>query len=92
MRMDKESVRKYAVNGAICYARNMIASKKYDEVIAIGISGDNEDNVKISAYHVFSPSIQPKEMTDYVTLDFMQQQKKNLLNKVVAICKKEFDG
>ena len=67
-------MRKYAVNGAIYYAKNMIASKKYDEVIAIGISGDNEDNVKISVYYVFSPPIAPKKMTDYVTLDFVQNK------------------
>lgn len=72
IRMDEKAVREYAVNGAIYYAKNMIASKKYDEVIAIGISGDNEDNVKISVYYVFSPSIPPKEMTDYVALDFVQ--------------------
>lgn len=70
IRMDEKAVREYAVNGAIYYAKNMIASKKYDEVIAIGISGDNEDNVKVSVYYVFSPSIPPKEMTDYVALDF----------------------
>ena len=74
IRMDEKAVREYAVNGAIYYAKNMIASKKYDEVIAIGISGDNEDNVKISVYYVFSPSIPPKEMSDYTTLDFVQNQ------------------
>ena len=47
IRMDEKSVREFAVNGAIYYAKNMIASKKYDEVIAIGISGDNEDNIKM---------------------------------------------
>ena len=74
IRMDEKSVREFAVNGAIYYAKNMIASKKYDEVIAIGISGDNEDNIKISVYYVFSPSIPPKEMSDYVTLDFVQNK------------------
>lgn len=74
IRMDEKAVREYAVNGAIYYAKNMIASKKYDEVIAVGISGDNEDNVKITVYYVFSPSIPPKEMSDYTTLDFVQNQ------------------
>lgn len=54
-------MREYAVNGAIYYAKNMIASKKYDEVIAIGISGDNEDNVKISVYYVFRRLFRPKK-------------------------------
>ena len=74
IRMDEKAVREYAVNGAIYYAKNMIASKKYDEVIAIGVSGDNEDNIKISVYYVFSPSIPPKEMSNYTTLDFVQNQ------------------
>lgn len=74
IRMDDKAVREYAVNGAIYYAKNMIASKKYDEVIAIGISGDNEDNMKVSVYYVFSPSIPPKFMSDYSTLDFVQNQ------------------
>ena len=74
IRMDDKAVREYAVNGAVYYAKNMIASKKYDEVIAVGISGDNEDNIKITVYYVFSPSVPPKKMTDYVTLDFVQNQ------------------
>lgn len=74
IRMDDKAVCNYAVNGAIYYAKNMIASKKYDEVIAVGISGDHKDNIKISVYYVFSSSIPPKEMTDYVTLDFVQNQ------------------
>lgn len=74
IRMDEKAVREYAVNGAIHYAKNMIASKRYDEVIAIGISGDNVSNVKISVYYVFSPSIPPKEMSEYTTLDFVQNQ------------------
>ena len=74
IRMDEKAVCEYAVNGAVYYAKNMIVSQKYDEVIAIGISGDNEDNVKISVYYVFSSSIPPKEMSDYTTLDFVQNQ------------------
>ena len=46
--MDEKSVKDYAVNGAIHYAQSMIASKKYDEVVAVGISGDHEENIKIS--------------------------------------------
>lgn len=74
IRMDDKAVCQYAVNGAIYYAKNMIASKRYDEVVAIGISGDNKDNIKISVYYVFSPSIPPKKMMNYVTLDFVQNQ------------------
>ncbi|MBR5435569.1 MAG: hypothetical protein IK120_01765 [Muribaculaceae bacterium] len=62
IKMDENSVRNYAVNGAIYYARNMIASKKYKEVIAIGISGESEQEIKISVYYVFSATIPPKFM------------------------------
>jgi len=72
IRSDAHSVREYAVNGAIYYAKNMIASKKYDEVIAVGISGDSNDNIKISTFYVFSPTFEPKEMPYYSSLRFVQ--------------------
>lgn len=75
IRMDGKAVQVYAVNGAIYYAQNMIASKKYEEVIAIGVSGDNIENVKISVYYVFSQTVPPKEMLNYTTLDFVQNEK-----------------
>ena len=73
IKMDEKSVKNYAVNGAIYYAKSMIASKKYTEAIAIGISGEDDDNIKISTYYVFSPSIEPKFMRNYNTLDFVQR-------------------
>lgn len=72
--MDEEIGKNYAVNGAVYYAKSMIASKKYEEVIAIGISGEDNDNIKISTYYVFSPSIEPKFMEHYNTLDFVQSK------------------
>ena len=74
IKMDAKSVRNYAVNGAVYYAKNMIASKKYKEVIAIGVSGDNEENIKISTYYVFSPTLEPKEMKNYQSLSFVQNK------------------
>ena len=74
IRMDDKAVREYAVNGAIYYAKKMIASKKYDEVVAIGISADNDSNVKMDVFYVFSSSIPPKKMQDYTTLDFLQNK------------------
>ena len=74
LKMDEKSIRNFAVNGAVYYAQSMIASKKYDEVVAIGISGNDDDSVKISVYYVFSASIEPKYMASYTTLDFVQNQ------------------
>jgi hypothetical protein len=54
IKLDDNSVRRYAVNGAVYYAKKMIASKKYDEVIAIGISAESKTDVKISVFYVFS--------------------------------------
>lgn len=74
LKMDDNSVRKYAVNGAIYYAKNMIASKKYDEVIAIGISAESKTDVKISIFYVFSALLEPKKIETYTALDFVQSK------------------
>lgn len=75
IKMDDKSIRDFAVNGAIHYAKNMIASKKYNEVIAIGISGESEEEIKISVFYVFSATIQPKRMGKYTNLNFLQNHK-----------------
>lgn len=72
IKMDDKSVKNYAVNGAIYYAKNMIASKKYNEVIAIGISGESEEEIKISVFYVFSATIPPKRLVKYTNLNFLQ--------------------
>lgn len=53
LKNDMPSIKNYAVNGAIYYAQTAIASGKYHEVIAIGVAGDNEENVEIFIYLVF---------------------------------------
>lgn len=74
LKMDEKSVKDYAVNGAVYYAQKMIASKKYQEVIAIGISGESEEYIKIKVYYVFSPSIAPKAMENYQNLNFLENE------------------
>lgn len=71
IKMDENSIKNYAVNGAVYYAKNMIESKKYDEVIAIGISGEDSESIKISTYYVFSSYIEPKYMKNYSSLGFL---------------------
>lgn len=75
IKLDENSIKNYAVNGAIHYAQNMIASKKYNDVVAIGISGDNDENIQISVYYVFSSSIAPKYIDSIKTLDFLESPK-----------------
>lgn len=74
IKMDEKSVSQYAVNGAVHYARNMIESKIYDEVVAIGITGESDDSIKISTYYVFSSNIEPKFMKEYCSLDFLESE------------------
>lgn len=74
LKTDEKSISSYAVNGAVYYARKMIESKRYDEVVAIGISGESADSIKISTYYVFSSYIEPKFMKDYCSLDFLESE------------------
>ena len=73
---DIKSVQNFAVNGAIHYAQCAIMSKKYSEVIAIGISGDNTTNVKIQVYYVFGATDETYKLVEsYTTLDFLESKK-----------------
>lgn len=73
---DIKSVKNYAVNGAIHYAQCAIMSKKYTEAIAIGISGNNTNNVTIKIYYVFGATDETYKLVEsYTTLDFLESQK-----------------
>jgi type I restriction-modification system DNA methylase subunit len=77
IKTDEASNKNYAVNGALYYARNMIASEgaNIDEVIAIGVAGDSEQNVKVSVYYVFGSGLEAYiEMSEYETLDFLKDK------------------
>ncbi len=90
VKCDENSIKNYAVNGAVYYAQNMIASKKYDEVIAIGISGDSDESITISVYYVFSSSLEPKHIKQVTTLDFLQNEKSfDAFYKMVTITEEE---
>lgn len=45
IKFDGKSISDYAVNGALYYSRQMLASEKYNDVIAVGVAGDNAENV-----------------------------------------------
>lgn len=73
---DIKTVQNFAVNGAIHYAQCAIMSKKYSEVIAIGIAGDNANNVTIKVYYVFGSTDETYKLIDnYTTLDFLESKK-----------------
>lgn len=48
---DTESVKNYALNGALHYATHLVKNA-YKEVIAVGIAGDNENNIEIKVFYV----------------------------------------
>lgn len=76
LKNDIKSIKNFAVNGAIHYAQCAIMSKKYSEAIAIGISGDNPDNVSIKVYYVYGSTDETYKLVDnYDTLDFLENKK-----------------
>ena len=72
IKFDEKSVQNFAVNGAVYYAQNMIASDKYSEVVAIGIAGNSEEDVELAVYYVFGSTAEPKFMGNYKKLDFLE--------------------
>lgn len=70
--MDDKSISAFASNGAVAYAQSAIASELYNEVIAIGIAGDNEESVEIEVYYVYSAGVKPKLLASYKNLDFLE--------------------
>lgn len=76
IKFDDKSIQKNAVNGALYYATGIIASGKYREAIAIGISGDSEDTIKLQVYYVYGfGSNSFKLLANVTTLDFLENQK-----------------
>lgn len=75
IKLDEKSVAKYAVNGAIYYAQNMIASEKYNEVIAVGVSGYSNDSVELEVYYIFGKNTKPKKMDNYKSVNFLKTEK-----------------
>ncbi|GAB2023056.1 N-6 DNA methylase [Pseudolactococcus yaeyamensis] len=53
IKLETNAIKNFAVNGAIYYAQKMIESGLYEEVIAIGVAGDEPKSIQIQAYYVF---------------------------------------
>ena len=83
-------VQNFAVNGAVSYARHMIHSGKYDSVIAIGIAGDTSENISIVIHYVFGFESEPKLMSNYTTLNFLENSDSfNVFVKDATLTEKE---
>lgn len=76
IKFDESSVKNHAVNGALYYATGMIASGKYQEVIAIGIAGDSDTAIEIQVYYVYGSGDNAfKLLGNVTTLDFLENQR-----------------
>jgi hypothetical protein len=76
IKFDEKSVNGYAVNGALYYATGMVETKKYSEVIAIGIAGDSDDSIAIKVYYVYGGDEKSYKLLENVTtLDFLENKK-----------------
>jgi len=75
VKFDENSIKDFAVNGALYYATGMIASGKYSEVIAIGIAGDCDDSIELKVYYVYGSGEHSYKLLDTITtLDFLENQ------------------
>ena len=73
VKFEDKDIENYAVNGALHYSRAMIDSGKYQEVIAVGVAGDSEDDVKMKIYYVFGAGTNAyKELSKTSTFDFLE--------------------
>lgn len=76
IKFDENSIKDYAVNGALYYATGMIASGKYHEVIAVGIAADNDESIELKVYYVYGSGESSYKLLESVTtLDFLENKK-----------------
>jgi len=75
IKLDDNSIKDYAVNGAVHYANCMIDNGKFHEVIAIGIAGDDTDNIQPKIYYVYGSGKRTYKCLENVsTLDFLENE------------------
>lgn len=67
----QSAIKKYAVNGALHYARTILKSKMYKSCIIVGVAGDNPDHVVQQVYYVYAVNGKPKRMYEYDNLHFL---------------------
>lgn len=73
IKFDDVSIRNFAVNGVLHYARCIIDSGNYTEVIAIAIAGNNENDVQVGVYYVFGATEKSfKHLSSVHNLGFLQ--------------------
>ena len=76
----QDAISKYALNGALHYARAALQKENqkqdhYKEIIAIGIAGDNSQNVRVKIACVFADSSLSYKEIQKNNLDFLENAK-----------------
>lgn len=75
IKSDDKSITAFAVNWAVWYATKMIGSGKYNEVIAIGVAGDNEENIEVSVHYVYGSGFETvKAMPTFKNFSFLENK------------------
>ncbi|MGP1523543.1 MAG: hypothetical protein ACTTKC_09660, partial [Treponema sp.] len=58
IKFDNASVKDFAVNGTLHYARCIIDSdSNYKEVVALAVAGNNENDIQIAVYYVYGSTV-----------------------------------
>lgn len=57
IKFDDASVSGFAVNGVLHYARCIIDSGNYHEVVALAVAGSNENDIQIAVYYVYGSTV-----------------------------------
>ena len=75
---DFSSIQKYAVNGAIHYVNSILNESTYEEGIAIGINGWQEEDkslkTEVAVYYISKKNFMvPKKVEDYSDLSFLSK-------------------
>lgn len=75
LKFDDNAISSCAFNGALHYAMGVIKNNKYKEAIAIGIAGDNKENVSFKVAYVFGASSLAFKEIESKNLDFLENKK-----------------
>jgi len=83
IKQDDRSISGFASNGALYYARSVLDAGSYEEAVAIGVAGDDEENVAIQVLYVYGSGEKSyKVISGVSSFDFLESQRafSNFLN------------
>ena len=75
LKQDQRSINKYALNGALHYARAAISSGLFSEIIAVGIAADSPSDIQVDVLYVYGTGLRSYKKLPQTTLEFLESQK-----------------